>query len=60
MTEEERKSEQTREKEPQQDVELAAWYKKIEIIGISIKSLERERNRTTQIKNNTHQSAFYK
>jgi hypothetical protein len=49
MTEEERKSEQTREKEPQQDVELAAWYKKIEIIGISIKSLDRE-NETGRLK----------
>ena len=38
------KSERKEEKEEQhQDVqELATWYKKIEIIGIDIKSLERE------------------
>lgn len=37
------KSERKEEKEHQQDIEeLATWYKKIEIIGIDIKSLERE------------------
>ena len=37
------KSERKEEKEtPQQDVELATWYKKIEMIGIEIKSLDRE------------------
>ena len=35
------KSEQ-KEKEQHQDVELLSWYKKIEIIGIDIKSLERD------------------
>jgi hypothetical protein len=30
------------EKERQQDVELITWYKKIEMIGIDIKSLDRE------------------
>src|ERR671932_2067225 len=42
MTEDERKSEQTREKEPQQNGELLTWRKKIEMIGIDIKSLDRE------------------
>ena len=32
---------QKKEKEPQ-DVELATWYKKIEIIGIDVKSIDRE------------------
>jgi hypothetical protein len=36
------KSERKQEKEQQQDVELATWRKKIEIIGIDIKSLDRE------------------
>jgi hypothetical protein len=37
------KPERKEEKEHQQDIEeLATWYKKIEIIGIDIKSLERE------------------
>ena len=37
------KSERKEEKEQQQDVqELVTWRKKIEIIGIDIKSLERE------------------
>src|SRR5918912_1264293 len=37
------KSERKEEKEQQQDVqELATWRKKIEIIGIDIKSLDRE------------------
>jgi hypothetical protein len=37
------KSEGKEEKEQQQDVqELATWHKKIEIIGIDIKSLDRE------------------
>jgi hypothetical protein len=49
MTEDERKSEQTREKEPQQDVQLLTWYKKIEMIGINIKSLDRE-NETRRLK----------
>jgi hypothetical protein len=49
MTEDERKLEQTREKEPQQDVELLTWYKKIEMIGINIKSLDRE-NETRRLK----------
>ena len=40
MTDNEKKSEQ-KEKE-QQDVELATWRKKIEIIGIDIKSLDNE------------------
>jgi sialic acid synthase SpsE len=31
-----------KEKEQHQDVELVTWYKKIEIIGIDIKSLDRE------------------
>jgi len=35
-------SERKQEKEQQQDVELATWRKKIEIIGIDIKSLDRE------------------
>src|SRR5919197_4048092 len=36
-------AERKEEKEHQQDIEeLATWYKKIEIIGIDIKSLERE------------------
>ena len=41
------KSEQ-KEKEPQ-DVELATWRKKIEIIGIDIKSLDKE-NETGRLK----------
>ena len=49
MTEDKTKSEQTREKEPQQDVELLTWYKKIEMIGINIKSLDRE-NETRRLK----------
>src|SRR5919202_5028676 len=49
MTEDERKSEQTREKEPQQNGELLTWYKKIEMIGINIKSLDRE-NETRRLK----------
>ena len=36
------KSERKEEKEQQQDLELVSWYKKIEMIGIDIKSLERE------------------
>jgi hypothetical protein len=36
------------EKEPQ-DVELITWYKKIEIIGIDIKSLHKE-NETRRLK----------
>jgi hypothetical protein len=48
MTEDERKSEQTKEKEQHQDVELVNWYKKIEIIGI-IKSLDKE-NETKRLK----------
>ena len=31
-----------KEKEQQQDVELVSWHKKIEIIGIDIKSLDRD------------------
>jgi hypothetical protein len=42
MTEDERKSEQRREKEQHQDVELITWYKRMEMIGIDIKSLDRE------------------
>jgi hypothetical protein len=37
-----------KEKEPQ-DVELATWYKKIEIIGIDIKSIDRD-NETRRLK----------
>src|SRR5918911_4945953 len=36
------KSGRKEEKEQQQDVELLTWYKKIEIIGIDIKSRDRE------------------
>jgi sialic acid synthase SpsE len=37
------KSERKSEKEQQQqDVELVTWYRKIEMIGIDIKSLDRE------------------
>src|SRR5215216_4400808 len=37
------KSERKEEKEQQQqDVELLTWYKKIEMIGMDIKSLDRE------------------
>ena len=55
------KSERKEEKEQQQqDVELATWYTKIEMIGIDIKSLQRKRNRATDAKNNIHESAFYK
>ena len=44
------KSERKEEKEQQQqDVELATWRKKIEIIGIDIKGLERE-NETGRLK----------
>jgi hypothetical protein len=39
---------QKKEKEPQ-DVELATWYKKIEIIGIDVKSIDRE-NETRRLK----------
>jgi len=49
MTEDERKPEQRREKEQHQNVELITWYKKIEIIGIDIKSLDRE-NETGRLK----------
>jgi|SRR6187200_2308439 hypothetical protein len=49
MTEDERKSEQPREKEQHQDVELLEWYKKIEMIGINIKNLDRE-NETRRLK----------
>ena len=31
-----------KEKEQHQDIELVTWYKKIEMIGIDIKSLDRE------------------
>ena len=44
------KSERKEEKEQQQkDLELATWRKKIEIIGIDIKSLDRE-NETRRLK----------
>jgi sialic acid synthase SpsE len=36
----ERKTE--KEQQQQQDVELVTWYRKIEMIGIDIKSLDRE------------------
>jgi hypothetical protein len=36
------KSERKEEKEPHQDMDLLTWRKKIEIIGIDIKSLDRE------------------
>jgi hypothetical protein len=36
-------------KEEEQDTQLATWYKKIEIIGINIKSLDRE-NETRRLK----------
>src|SRR6187200_2661386 len=49
MTEDERKSEQPRGKEQHQDVELLEWYKKIEMIGINIKNLDRE-NETRRLK----------
>jgi hypothetical protein len=38
-----------KEKEQQQDLELAIWRKKIEIIGIDIKSLDKE-NQTRRLK----------
>jgi hypothetical protein len=44
------KSERKEEKEQQQkDLELATWRKKIEMIGIDIKSLDRE-NETRRLK----------
>jgi hypothetical protein len=36
------KSERKEEKEQHQDVELVTWRKKIEMIGIDIKGLDRE------------------
>src|ERR687888_2084442 len=36
------KSEGKEKEEQHQDIELVTWYKKIEMIGIDIKSLERE------------------
>ena len=36
------KSEGKEKKEQHQDIELVTWYKKIEMIGIDIKSLDRE------------------
>jgi hypothetical protein len=36
------KSERQEEKEQKQDVELLTWYKKIEMIGLDTKSLDRE------------------
>jgi hypothetical protein len=49
------------EKEQHQDVEeLATWYRKIEIIGIDIKSLNRENETRRLIKNDIYESAFYK
>jgi hypothetical protein len=38
-----------KEEEEPQDVELITWYKKIEIIGIDIKSLHKE-NETRRLK----------
>jgi hypothetical protein len=42
-------NEKPEDKQQQQDVELATWRKKIEIIGIDIKSLNRE-NETRRLK----------
>jgi hypothetical protein len=56
------KSERKTEKEQQQhqDVELVTWYRKIEMIGIDIKSLDRENETRRLRKVNIHESAFYK
>ena len=45
---------------PENVEKLATWRKKIEIIDRYQKPGKRESNRTTHVKNNTHESAFYK
>jgi hypothetical protein len=45
---------------PENVEKLATWRKKIEMIGIDIKSRQRKRNKTTHVKDNTHESAFHK
>ena len=42
-------NEKSEDKQQQKDVELYTWHKKIEIIGIDIKSLDRE-NETRRLK----------
>ena len=62
MADNEKSERKEKEKDQHQDVEeLSTWYKKIEMIGIDIKNLDRKnRNRATVVKNNIHESAFYK
>jgi hypothetical protein len=42
MADNEKSERKTEKEQQQQDVELGTWYRKIEMIGIDIKSLDRE------------------
>jgi sialic acid synthase SpsE len=42
MADNEKSERKTEKEQQQQDVELVTWYRKIEMIGIDIKSLDRE------------------
>jgi hypothetical protein len=54
-------NEKPKDKQQQDVEELTTWRKKIEMIGIDIKSLDIEYDyNMSHIKNNTHESAFYK